>query len=94
MSYDAASTGIVHGEHRWDFVFATLYDRIMRRGEGRTMRERRGELVAKARGRTLEIGPCAPTKQPPLQFMSTHERHAYPKPGVTSFAQDRQLAPM
>jgi ubiquinone/menaquinone biosynthesis C-methylase UbiE len=37
-------------------VFATLYDRIMRRGEERTMRERRGELVAKARGRTLEIG--------------------------------------
>ena len=56
MSYDAASTGIVHGEHRWDFVFATLYDRIMRRGEERTMRERRSELVAKARGRTLEIG--------------------------------------
>jgi ubiquinone/menaquinone biosynthesis C-methylase UbiE len=56
MSYDTASTGIVHGEHRWDFVFAALYDRIMRRGEERTMRERRSELVAKARGRTLEIG--------------------------------------
>jgi ubiquinone/menaquinone biosynthesis C-methylase UbiE len=37
-------------------VFAALYDQIMRRGEERTMRERRGELVAKARGRTLEIG--------------------------------------
>jgi ubiquinone/menaquinone biosynthesis C-methylase UbiE len=56
MGYDTASTGIVHGEHRWDFVFAALYDRIMRRGEERTMRKRRGELVAKARGRTLEIG--------------------------------------
>jgi len=56
MSYDTASTGIVHGEHRWDFVFAALYDRMMRRGEERTMRERRGELVARARGRTLEIG--------------------------------------
>jgi ubiquinone/menaquinone biosynthesis C-methylase UbiE len=53
-SYTAAGT--VHGEHRWDFVFAALYDRIMRRGEDRTMRERRGELLAKARGRTLEIG--------------------------------------
>ncbi|HTA14264.1 MAG TPA: class I SAM-dependent methyltransferase [Solirubrobacteraceae bacterium] len=37
-------------------MFAALYDQIMRRGEERTMRERRGELVAKARGRTLEIG--------------------------------------
>ncbi|HXB63780.1 MAG TPA: class I SAM-dependent methyltransferase [Solirubrobacteraceae bacterium] len=37
-------------------MFAALYDRIMRRGEDRTMRERRGELLAKARGRTLEIG--------------------------------------
>jgi ubiquinone/menaquinone biosynthesis C-methylase UbiE len=56
MSYDTASAGTVHGEHLWDFVFATLYDRIMRRGEEHTMRKRRGELVAKARGRTLEIG--------------------------------------
>lgn len=56
MSYDTASAGTVHGEHRWDFVFAALYDRIMRRGEERTMRKRRGELLAKARGRTLEIG--------------------------------------
>jgi ubiquinone/menaquinone biosynthesis C-methylase UbiE len=56
MSYDTTSAGTVHGEHRWDFVFAALYDRIMRRGEERTMRKRRGELLAKARGRTLEIG--------------------------------------
>ncbi len=56
MSYDTASAGTVHGEHRWDFVFAAMYDRIMRRGEERTMRKRRGELLAKARGRTLEIG--------------------------------------
>jgi hypothetical protein len=27
--------GTVHGEHRWDFVFAALYDRMMRRGEER-----------------------------------------------------------
>jgi ubiquinone/menaquinone biosynthesis C-methylase UbiE len=56
MSYDTASAGTVHGEHRWDFVFAALYDRIMRRGEARTMRKRRGELLAKVQGRTLEIG--------------------------------------
>jgi ubiquinone/menaquinone biosynthesis C-methylase UbiE len=37
-------------------VFAAIYDRIMRRGEKRTMGRRRSELVAKARGRTLEIG--------------------------------------
>jgi ubiquinone/menaquinone biosynthesis C-methylase UbiE len=49
-------TGTVHGEHRWDFVFAALYDRIMRRGEERSMRKRRGELVANAYGHTLEIG--------------------------------------
>jgi SAM-dependent methyltransferase len=56
MSYDAAPAGTVHGEHRWDAVFAALYDRITRRGEERTMRMRRGMLVANARGRTLEIG--------------------------------------
>ncbi len=49
-------SGTVHGEHRWDHVFAGLYDRIMRRGEKRTMSRRRGELLAKAHGRTLEIG--------------------------------------
>jgi ubiquinone/menaquinone biosynthesis C-methylase UbiE len=46
----------VHGEHRWDHVFAALYDRMMRRGEQRSMGRRRRELVAKAHGRTLEIG--------------------------------------
>jgi len=56
MSSDTAPTGTVHGEHRWDFVFAALYDRMMRRGEERSMRKLRGELVANARGRTLEIG--------------------------------------
>ena len=56
MSYDTASAGTVHGEHRWDFVFAALYDWIMRRGEENTMGKRRGELLAKAQGRTLEIG--------------------------------------
>jgi ubiquinone/menaquinone biosynthesis C-methylase UbiE len=56
MSSDTAPTGTVHGKHRWDFVFAALYDRMMRRGEERTMGRRRGELVANARGRTLEIG--------------------------------------
>jgi ubiquinone/menaquinone biosynthesis C-methylase UbiE len=56
MSYETASAGTVHGEHRWDSVFAALYDRIMRRGEERTMRQRRAALVAQARGRTLEIG--------------------------------------
>ncbi len=56
MSSDTASAGTVHGDHRWDFVFAALYDRMMRSGEERTMGRRRGELVANARGRTLEIG--------------------------------------
>ncbi len=57
MSYDTAAAGTVHGEHRWDHVFAALYDRIiMRRGEQRTMQKLRRELVANARGRTLEIG--------------------------------------
>ncbi len=51
-----ASPGTVHGEHRWDFVFAAMYDRMMRRGEERSMGRRRAGLVAKASGRTLEIG--------------------------------------
>jgi ubiquinone/menaquinone biosynthesis C-methylase UbiE len=56
MSPGTASAGTVHGEHRWDFVFAALYDRMMRRGEERSMGKRRRELVADAHGRTLEIG--------------------------------------
>jgi ubiquinone/menaquinone biosynthesis C-methylase UbiE len=56
MSSNTASAGTVHGEHRWDFVFAALYDRMMRRGEQRSMGKRRRELVCNARGRTLEIG--------------------------------------
>lgn len=46
----------VHGEHRWDHVFAALYDRMMRGGEERSMGKRRGQLIANAHGRTLEIG--------------------------------------
>jgi ubiquinone/menaquinone biosynthesis C-methylase UbiE len=56
MSYDTTAAGAVHGKHRWDSVFAAVYDRINRRGEVRSMGRRRGELVANARGRTLEIG--------------------------------------
>lgn len=56
MSDTSAPVGAAHGEHRWDYVFAALYDRIMRRGEERSMGKRRRELVANARGRTLEIG--------------------------------------
>jgi ubiquinone/menaquinone biosynthesis C-methylase UbiE len=56
MSRDVTPTGTVHGEHRWDFVFAALYDRIMRRGEQLSMGKRRRELISSARGRTLEIG--------------------------------------
>lgn len=56
MDYATAPSGTVHGEHRWDFVFAALYDRLMRRGEERRMGARRRELVSQARGRTLEIG--------------------------------------
>lgn len=29
MSYDAAPAGMVHVEHRWDHVFAALYDRVI-----------------------------------------------------------------
>jgi ubiquinone/menaquinone biosynthesis C-methylase UbiE len=46
----------VHGEHRWDHVFAAIYDRINRRGEKLTVDRLRGKLAANARGRTLEIG--------------------------------------
>ncbi len=56
MSATAPGAGTVHGEHRWDHVFAAVYDRMMRGGEQRSMGRRRGELVAKASGRTLEIG--------------------------------------
>jgi len=56
MSSSTAAAGGAHGEHRWDSAFAALYDRIMRRGEERSMGRRRSELVAKAHGRTLEIG--------------------------------------
>jgi ubiquinone/menaquinone biosynthesis C-methylase UbiE len=56
VSTDAARAAAVHGEHRWDFAFAALYDRMMRRGEQISMGRRRRELVATAHGRTLEIG--------------------------------------
>lgn len=56
MSYETVPGGTIHGEHRWDSVFAALYDRISRRGEQRTMTKCRAGLVARARGRTLEIG--------------------------------------
>jgi ubiquinone/menaquinone biosynthesis C-methylase UbiE len=56
MSYDTAPAGTVHGEHRWDHVFAALYDRMNRRGEEQTMGRLRSERLANARGRTLEIG--------------------------------------
>ena len=56
MSTGTAPRGTVHGEHRWDSVFAALYDRITRRGEKLMMGRRRAELIAQARGRTLEIG--------------------------------------
>ena len=56
MSTGTAPAGKVHGEHRWDFVFAAMYDRMMRRGEERSMGRRREALVSQADGRTLEIG--------------------------------------
>jgi len=56
VSAETAPTTTAHGDHRWDYVFATLYDRMMRRGEQRSMGRRRRELVANAYGRTLEIG--------------------------------------
>jgi ubiquinone/menaquinone biosynthesis C-methylase UbiE len=52
----STTTATVHGEHRWDHVFAAIYDRMMRRGEERTMGAHRRRLLAQARGRTLEIG--------------------------------------
>ena len=56
MADATTPTGPIHGEHRWDAVFAAIYDRIMGRGEELGMRERRRDLVARASGRTLEIG--------------------------------------
>ena len=56
MGLEAAPAGRVHGEHRWDHVFAAIYDRISRRGEKLMMGRLRAGLLAKARGRTLEIG--------------------------------------
>ena len=56
MSQATAPAEAIHGEHRWDFVFAALYDRIMRRGEERSMGRHRHALIAGVRGRTLEIG--------------------------------------
>jgi len=56
MNYAAQPAGTVHGEHRWDHVFAALYDRIMRRGEQQMMGGCRAELLTNVRGRTLEIG--------------------------------------
>lgn len=56
MTYDTSPADTVHGEHRWDYVFAGLYDRIMRRGEKRTMGRHRRELLTNARGRMLEVG--------------------------------------
>jgi len=56
MSAAGTHPDTVHGEHRWDFVFAALYDRMMRRGEQRSMGRRRAGLIANAHGRTLEIG--------------------------------------
>jgi SAM-dependent methyltransferase len=52
----SAPAGAVHGEHRWDAVFAALYDRMTRRGEELTMQRCRSELLTDVRGRTLEIG--------------------------------------
>jgi ubiquinone/menaquinone biosynthesis C-methylase UbiE len=56
VSYDTAPAGTIHGEHRWDHVFAAIYDRLMRRGEQQTMGRLRSEVLSNARGRTLEIG--------------------------------------
>lgn len=56
MNEPAAGGGTVHGDHRWDKVFAAIYDRMMRRGEERGMRKKRQALLERARGTTLEIG--------------------------------------
>lgn len=56
MSAATSPAARTRGEHRWDHVFAALYDRMMRRGEEASMGRRRSQLVATARGRTLEIG--------------------------------------
>lgn len=56
MSDVPETAATVHGEHRWDRVFAAVYDRMMRRGEERGMRKRRAALLERARGTALEIG--------------------------------------
>ncbi len=40
----------------WGRIFAAGYDRMQAAGEEAGMRERRGQLLARARGRTLELG--------------------------------------
>jgi ubiquinone/menaquinone biosynthesis C-methylase UbiE len=56
VTASTATAPTVHGEHRWDHVFAALYDRMMHRGEQRSMGQRRRALLTNAQGRTLEIG--------------------------------------
>jgi SAM-dependent methyltransferase len=44
------------GSDLWARGFARLYDRLFERGEEQGMAERRGALLARAEGRTVEIG--------------------------------------
>jgi ubiquinone/menaquinone biosynthesis C-methylase UbiE len=47
---------VIHQPGRWDPVFSALYEPMIQLGERLGMREQRRRLLARARGRTLEIG--------------------------------------
>jgi ubiquinone/menaquinone biosynthesis C-methylase UbiE len=55
-SMDATGATTRHQPSRWDPLFAAGYDTMLRLGERLGMRAQRRRLLARAQGRTLEIG--------------------------------------
>src|SRR4051794_10839967 len=56
MSTETLQPPSVADSHAWARVFAAIYDPFLWIGERAGMRRRRGDLLAQARGETLEIG--------------------------------------
>lgn len=56
MTTDTVQPHPVAGSHAWARAFAALYDPLLWAGERAGMRRHRHDLLAQARGRTLEIG--------------------------------------
>src|SRR5205807_4939965 len=56
MTTDTSLLHPVGGSSAWARVFAVIYDPFLWVGERAGMRRRRHDLLAQARGRTLEIG--------------------------------------